>query len=153
MSVPDPRAAMIAFNQSLIDDFRANRGQATTGPFAGRQLMLLTTIGAKSGETRVSPLAYSRDGDHVVIVASKGGSDSHPAWYLNLVANPVVTVEVGPERYRARAHVAQGAERERLYAQHAELFPNFRDYARKTSRVIPVIVLERLSDGGAATQG
>ena len=153
MSTPDPRAAMIAFNQTLIENFRANDGQTTVGHFVGRQLMLLTTVGAKSGETRVSPLAYTREGDHVIIVASMGGSDQHPAWYRNIVANPIVTVEVGPERYRARAHIAEGAERERLYRQHADVHPSFHDYVKKTSRVIPVIVLERLSDGAAATQG
>lgn len=147
MNVQDPRTAMIDYNQSLIDDFRANSGKSTIGHFIGRQLMLLTTIGAKTGKTRVSPLAYTVDGENVIIVASKGGSDTHPAWYLNIVANPIVTVEVGPQKYRARAHAAVGAERERLYAQHADLHPTFHDYVKKTDRVIPVIVLERLPDG------
>jgi deazaflavin-dependent oxidoreductase (nitroreductase family) len=147
LSVQDPRTAMIDYNQSLIDDFRANSGKSTIGHFVGRQLMLLTTTGAKTGKTRVSPLAYTVDGENVIIVASKGGSDTHPAWYLNIVANPIVTVEVGTQKYRARAHPAVGAERERLYAQHADLFPTFHDYVKKTDRVIPVIVLERQPDG------
>jgi len=112
--------------------------------------MLLTTIGARTGATRVSPLAYTVDNGHVVIVASKGGSDSHPAWFLNIEANPIVTVEVGSETYRARARSAHGAERERLYAQHANVHPSFHDYPKKTDRVIPVIVLERLPEGASA---
>jgi deazaflavin-dependent oxidoreductase (nitroreductase family) len=135
---------MVAYNQSLITDFREHGGKSTIGHFVGRQLMLLTTIGAKTGATRVTPLAYTVDGENVVIVASKGGSDSHPAWFLNIEANPIVTAEVGPERYRARARVALGTERDRLYAQHADLHPTFHDYPKKTDRVIPVIVLERL---------
>jgi deazaflavin-dependent oxidoreductase (nitroreductase family) len=146
VSVQDPRAAMVAYNQTLIDDFREHSGKSTLGQFVGRQLMLLTTIGAKTGATRVSPLAYTVDSGNVVIVASKGGSDSHPAWFLNIEANPTVTVEVGSDNYRAHARVAQGAERERLYAQHADTHPSFREYVTKTDRVIPVIVLERLPD-------
>jgi deazaflavin-dependent oxidoreductase (nitroreductase family) len=142
---------MIAYNQSLIADFREHEGKSSIGHFVGRQLMLLTTIGAKSGATRVSPLAYTVDGGNVIIIASKGGSDTHPAWFLNIEANPVVTVEVGTEKYRARARVAQGAERERLYAQHADLHPSFHDYVKKTDRVIPVIVLERQADGAASS--
>lgn len=135
---------MFAYNQTLVDDFRANAGHSTIGHFVGRQMMVLTTVGARTGKTRVSPLAYTRDGEHVIIIASKGGSDEHPAWYLNLVAQPIVTVEVGDEKYQARAKVAHGAERERLYAQHADLHPSFHDYVKKTDRVIPVIVLERI---------
>jgi len=142
---------MIEYNQSLIEDFRAHSGQSTIGHFIGRQLMLLTTTGARTGRTRVSPLAYTRDGENVVIVASKGGSDTHPAWFLNIDANPLVTVEVGAERYQARAHVALGPERERLYAQHADLHPSFHDYPKKTDRVIPVIILERVTNEASAS--
>jgi deazaflavin-dependent oxidoreductase (nitroreductase family) len=152
LSIQDPRAAMVAYNQTLINDFREHDGKSTIGHFVGRQLMLLTTIGAKTGATRVSPLAYTVDDGRVVIVASKGGADTHPAWFLNIEANPIVTVEVGTERYQARAHVALGSERERLYAQHADLHPSFHDYPKKTDRVIPVIVLERLPDE-ATSQG
>jgi deazaflavin-dependent oxidoreductase (nitroreductase family) len=137
---------MVAYNQTLIDDFRQHRGKSTVGHFVGRQLMLLTTIGARSGATRVSPLAYTVDNGNVVIVASKGGSDTHPAWFLNIEANPTVTVEVGSDTYRAHARIAQGTERERLYAQHADTHPSFHEYVTKTDRVIPVIVLERLPD-------
>jgi deazaflavin-dependent oxidoreductase (nitroreductase family) len=92
---------------------------------------------------------YSRDGDHYVIMASKGGAPTHPAWYHNLVAHPIVTVEVGAEKFEARASVAQGAERDRLFAQHAAINPGFNDYQKRTSRVIPVVVLERLGQGEA----
>ena len=152
MSTPDPRAAMFAYNQTLVDDFRANSGKSTIGHFVGRQMMVLTTTGAKSRATRVTPLAYSVDDGNVVIVASMGGADKHPAWFLNLEANPTVTVEVGTEKYKAHARITKGGERQRLYAQHADLHPSLHDYVTKTTRVIPVIVLERLPEG-SRTQG
>lgn len=130
------------FNQQLIAEFRANGGE-TSGPFKGRRLLLLTTTGAKSGNSRTTPLVYSTDGDRLIIVASKGGAPSHPAWYHNLVANTAATVEVGTEKYNVRAHVAQPGERARLYAQHAEDMPAFNDYEKKTTRQIPVVILER----------
>ena len=130
--------------EALIADFRANGGKVTSGPFTGRPVLLLTTTGAKSGEPRLVPVVYSRDGEHHVIVASKGGAPTHPAWYGNLLANPVVTVEVGGETFQARAIVAEGAERDRLFAAHAAANPNFSDYQRRTTRVIPVVLLERL---------
>jgi deazaflavin-dependent oxidoreductase (nitroreductase family) len=102
------------FNDGIIEQFRANAGQMTSGPFAGRSLLLLTTKGAKTGEARTSPLAYSRDGDRLVIIASKGGAPTHPAWYHNLRAHPEVTVELGAETFRARATVAADAEPRRL---------------------------------------
>jgi len=144
MTEPDPRARYAAATQALISEFRSNAGQITTGPFAGRSVLLLTTTGAKSGLERLAPLVYTRDGDRLVIVASKGGAPTHPAWYLNLVANPIVTVELGAERFRARATPVEGTERERLYAAHAEKYPGFLDYQARTSRVIPVVLLERL---------
>src|SRR5438093_13570647 len=91
------------FNQSVIEDFRAHHGQVTRGPFTGRSLLLLTTRGRKTGTERTNPLAYTRDGDHYVVVASKGGAPANPDWYRNLRAQPSVTVEVGPERFQARA--------------------------------------------------
>ena len=132
------------WNDSIIEQFRANAGQMKSGPFAGRSLLLLTTKGAKTGEERTSPLVYSRDGDRYVVIASKGGAPTHPAWYHNLRANPHVAVELGPERFRARAHVADDAERRRLYDKHAERMPAFADYEKKTTRKIPVVVLERI---------
>ena len=131
-------------DQAIITDFRANGGQVTSGPFAGRPVLLLTTTGAQSGQPRLAPVVYSRDGDRYVILASKGGSPTHPAWYHNLVAKPVVTVEVGGETFEATARVTEGMERDRLFAQRAATNPNFAEYQKKTTRVIPVVVLERL---------
>lgn len=136
--------AQSEFNLKIIEEFRANGGE-TFGPFKGRPLLLLTTTGAKSGDERTTPLVYSKDGDRLVIIASMGGAPKHPAWYLNLVTNPEVTVEVGTEKFVAKARVAEGAERERLYAQQAAAMPAFNEYAQKTTRVIPVVVLERLT--------
>ena len=131
------------FNRNLIKDLRAN-GKATSGPFVGRDVLILTTRGAKSGEVRETPLVYSRDGDHMVIIASKGGSPTHPSWYHNLVKHPEVTLEVNKDKFKARAHIAEGDEYERLYNQHADINPTFHDYRKKTSRKIPVVVLERI---------
>lgn len=129
------------YNQVVIETFRANKG-VVSGP---NKLILLTTTGARSGQPRISPVAYSTDGDRLVIAASKAGAPTNPDWYFNLLANPIVTVEMGTEKFQARASVVTDeAERERLYARHAELMPGFADYPKKTSRKIPVVLLERL---------
>ncbi len=133
------------FNERVIEDFRRHHGQITTGPFSGRSLLLLTTRGAKSGQERTNPLAYTRDGDRIFVIASKGGAPTNPDWYRNLRANPRVTVEVGPERFEANARVAKGGERRRLYDLQASRMPGFKEYEKRTSREIPVIVLERAS--------
>src|SRR6266852_8806075 len=130
------------FNRNLINDLRTN-GKPTSGPFLGRNVLILTTKGAQSGEVRENPLVYTRDGDHYVIVASKGGAPTHPAWYHNLVKHSEVTVEVLGEKFKARAHVADDEEYETLYQRHADVNPGFHDYRKKTSRKIPVIVLDR----------
>ncbi|MGZ3581243.1 MAG: nitroreductase family deazaflavin-dependent oxidoreductase [Ktedonobacterales bacterium] len=130
------------YNQTIIETFRANSGKVP----GWARLLLLTTTGAKTGAQRTSPVAYSTDGDRLVIAASKGGAPTHPSWYSNLVANPIVTVELDGERFQARATVVTDvAERDRLYAHHAELMPGFADYEKKTTRKIPVVVLERIS--------
>jgi deazaflavin-dependent oxidoreductase (nitroreductase family) len=144
MTEPDPRAAFAAMTKALIIEFRANGGHVTSGPFAGRPVLLLTTTGAKSGQRRLAPVVYSRDGDAYVIVASKAGAPTHPAWFYNLLANPVVTVEVGRETFTVRARVTEGAERDRLFAERVAASPNFAEYQRRTTRVIPVVVLERI---------
>lgn len=131
------------FNSQLIADIRAN-GKPTKGPFVGSQVLLLTTTGARSGQTRTTPLVYTRDGDRYVIVASKGGAPTHPSWYHNLRAHPTVVVETGGERFRARAHVVSEVDRRRLYDAHARVFASFREYERRTARRIPVVTLERL---------
>ena len=134
------------FNRDLIADLRAHGGRATSGPFEGRDVLILTTRGAKSGELRESPLAFSKQGDRYVVVASKAGADTHPAWYHNLVANPTVTVEVLGERFEARAQVYAEAneERRRIYDEHGKIGPAFAEYEQKTNRVIPAVALERL---------
>jgi deazaflavin-dependent oxidoreductase (nitroreductase family) len=131
-----------AFNRQLIEEFRANGGKVG-GMFAGAPLLLLTTTGAKSGQPRVAPLAYTTDNDRLVVIASKGGAPTHPDWFHNLRANPQVTVEVGTETFPARATVQQGAERQRLFDQMAAQMPNFAEYQKNTVRKIPVVVLER----------
>jgi deazaflavin-dependent oxidoreductase (nitroreductase family) len=133
---------MSDFNQNVVAEFRANAGKVG-GPFAGRPMLLLTTTGARSGQPRTSPLVYSTDGDRLVVIASKGGAPTNPAWYHNLLASPEVTLEVGTERFPARATVATGQERERLFAAQAALMPGFADYQRKTTRQLPVITFER----------
>ena len=130
------------FNQNLIAEYRANGGQVT-GQFAGAPLLLLTTTGAKSGQPRTAPVAYTADGDRLLVIASKGGAPTHPDWYHNLVANPEVTVEVGTETFPARATVPDGEERDRLFNQMAAQMAGFTDYQRNTTRRIPVVVLER----------
>jgi deazaflavin-dependent oxidoreductase (nitroreductase family) len=139
---PRPRSYG-GFNEGVIEDFRTHHGQITKGPFTGRSLLLLTTRGAKSGRERTNPLAYSRDGDRYVVIASKGGAPSNPDWFRNLRANPRVTVEVGPERFSANARVPKGDERRRLYDAQAARMPAFKDYEKRTTREIPVVVLER----------
>jgi deazaflavin-dependent oxidoreductase (nitroreductase family) len=113
---------------------------------------LLTTVGAKSGEPRLSPLNFSRDGDRLVVIGSKGGSPTHPAWYVNIVADPLVTIEVGGaggtiETFRARARTAEEPERTRLFDAQVALMPFFDGYRKQvTDRQIPVVVFERIAD-------
>jgi len=129
------------WNQTIIDEFRANSGQVG-GQFKGRTLLLLHTTGARSGQERVNPVAYTRDGERLVIIASKGGAPTNPDWYYNLVAHPVVNVEVGTEQFQAQATVPEEPERTRLYNQMAAVMPGFAEYERKTTRKIPVVILE-----------
>jgi deazaflavin-dependent oxidoreductase (nitroreductase family) len=126
-----------ARNLEIMTTFRANGGM--------EDHVLLTTIGAKSGIERTIPLIYTSDGDRVIIIASKGGSPTHPDWYHNLVANPIVTLELGGERFPARAILAEGQERTRLFDQMAEKFTFFAKYQQSTARQIPVIILERMN--------
>jgi deazaflavin-dependent oxidoreductase (nitroreductase family) len=128
------------WNKAIIEEFRANDGRVG-GHFEGKPLLLLHTTGAKSGEERVNPVAYTQDGDKLVVIASKGGAPSHPDWYHNIVAHPQVTVEVGTEKIEATASVAQEPERRRLYDKMIQVMPGFAEYEKKTTRSIPVIVL------------
>jgi len=130
-------------NKMIIDEFRANAGKVG-GPFAGRTLLLLHTIGAKSGLERINPVAFITDGDQLVIIASKGGAPTNPHWYHNLVAHPSASVEVGTEKVEVQASVTAEPERTRLYNKMVEMMPGFAEYQRKTKRTIPVIVLRRV---------
>jgi deazaflavin-dependent oxidoreductase (nitroreductase family) len=135
---------MSDWNNKIIEEFRANGGKVG-GNFKNTPIVLLHTIGAKSGEERVNPLAYHKEGDKYVVIASKGGAPTNPDWYYNILANPTVEVEVGTEKFKAQARAAEEPERSQLYDAHAALMPGFNDYKKKTTRAIPVIVLTPLS--------
>ena len=133
---------MADYNRALIAEFRANSGKLS-GQLANSHILLLSTTGARSGQERVTPLGYGMDGDRYVVVAANAGAPAHPDWYHNLLAHPDVTVEVGPERFAARARIAEGAEREGLIARQAEIVPWLPAQQAKTTRQIPIVVLER----------
>ena len=135
---------MSDWNTAVIEEFRANDGKVG-GNFEHVPLLLLHTTGAKTGKERVNPLAYQAVGDDVAVFASKGGSPKHPDWYRNLVAEPRGTIEIGNETIPVRARVAVGEERERIWSLQKERLPGFADYEQKTSRQIPVVLLERAS--------
>lgn len=130
-----------AHNAGVIALFRTNGGKDANGT---TPLVLITTTGAKSGLPHTTPLNYTRDGDRIIVIASKAASPTHPDWYHNLVASPEVTVELGVEKFQARASVAQGEERERLFNQQAALMPYFAEFQSQVTRQIPVIILERI---------
>jgi len=134
---------MNAFNKPIIDEFRANAG-VVTGQFTGVPILLLETTGAKTGARRLVPLAYLADGARYVIIASFAGAPANPPWFNNLVKNPLVTVEVGTEKFQARAEVCGEPARTELYARMAAKLPIFNDYAAKTARTIPVVALTRV---------
>ena len=129
------------WNSNIIQEFRTNEGKVG-GPFEGAPLLLLHTTGARSGEERINPMMYLADGDRLVVFASKGGAPTNPDWYHNLVANPEVEIEVGTERRTMRAVVAEGEERDRLYAEQSRRYPQFAKYQEGTDRTIPVVILE-----------
>jgi deazaflavin-dependent oxidoreductase (nitroreductase family) len=132
------------WNTKVIEEFRANEGRVG-GPFEGAPLLLLHTTGAKSGVERVSPVMYQADGDALAVFASKAGAPDNPDWYHNLRANPAATVEVGTETVQVVAREAEGDERDRIWTRQKERFPGFAEYEQKTTRRIPVVVLERTS--------
>jgi deazaflavin-dependent oxidoreductase (nitroreductase family) len=141
--VEDQMPQLNDFNQQIVEEFRANQGKVG-GQFAGAPLLLLTTTGAKTGRQIVKPLVYSKDGDRIVLIASFAGAPKNPAWFSNLVANPAATVELGSERFQVRAKTVSGEERQRLFDNQARQMPVFNDYQKKTTRQIPVVVLERV---------
>ena len=131
-------------NLGIIEEFRRNEGKVG-GYFEGRPLLLLHATGRKSGQERINPLAYLRDGDRYAIFATMGGADVHPQWVRNLEVNPDVEIEVGTERFKGRATVLwEGPERDRIYAEQAKRWTQFGDYEKKTTRTIPVVVIERV---------
>ncbi len=135
---------MANWNEAMIQQFRAKGGRGV-GQF-GDSLVLLTTTGARSGEERTTPLMFHRDGDRLILVASKNGAPDHPAWYHNLKANPRASVQIGTDTGIATlavsAHEAEGEERERIWADRVGMAPGFGEYQKRTSRRIPVMVLE-----------
>ena len=129
-------------NERIIAEFRENNGKVG-GNFAGAPLLLLHTVGARSGQPRINPMMYLEDGDAFLVFASKAGSDRNPDWYWNLRAAPDVTIEVGTQTIDVHASELVGAERDAKFRIQAERYPGFAGYQRKTSRIIPVVKLER----------
>jgi deazaflavin-dependent oxidoreductase (nitroreductase family) len=132
------------FGQAHVDRYRETGGEVGHIWKEGSTILLLTTIGRTSGEPRTTPLIYATDGDRYVIVASQGGAPTNPGWYRNLVKTPEVELQVKDEVFPARARTAEGAERERLWAKANEVWPHYDEYAKRTEREIPVVVLERV---------
>jgi len=131
-----------SWNDQIIDEFRANEGRVA-GPFEGAPLLLLHHIGAKSGTERVTPMMYQAVGDDLAVFASYAGEDVHPAWYHNLLANPDVTAEVGTDTVALRARDLPADERAPIWEKQKADYPGFAGYEQKTSRTIPVVLLER----------
>jgi deazaflavin-dependent oxidoreductase (nitroreductase family) len=135
---------MSSYNQTIIDEFRANDG-VVGGGFEGSPIVLLTTTGAKSGQTRINPLVcLPSENGTIYVFASAAGAPKHPDWFHNLVAHPTVHVEFGTESFDATATPVTGSERDELYALQAERFPGFAEYQEKTTRTIPVVALTRI---------
>jgi len=132
---------MSDWNTQIIEEFRANGGKVG-GQFEGAPLLLLHSTGAKSGQARVNPMMYQADGDNFAVFASKAGAPTNPDWYHNLVANPRAAIEVGDTTINVIARITEGDDRDRLWSRQKELYPGFADYEAKTTREIPVIILE-----------
>jgi deazaflavin-dependent oxidoreductase (nitroreductase family) len=136
------------WNGKIIEEFRANEGRVG-GPFEGHSLLLLHHRGAKSGVERVNPLACQSLGDGSwAIFASKGGAPANPDWYHNLLVNPEATIEIGTKNLPVRARVAEGEERERIWARQKQIMPGFASYENRTTRKIPVVILENTGPEG-----
>ncbi|MCG5437843.1 nitroreductase family deazaflavin-dependent oxidoreductase [Micromonospora foliorum] len=132
---------MSDWNDKIIAEFRANGGQVG-GQFAGAPLLLLHTVGAKSGQPRVNPMMYQKVDGGYAVFASNGGAPTNPDWYHNLLAHPIAQAEIGTDKVELVARVAAEDERERIWSAQKAAYPGFADYERKTSRQIPVVVLE-----------
>jgi deazaflavin-dependent oxidoreductase (nitroreductase family) len=129
------------WNSKIIEEFRANSGRVG-GPFEGGTLLLLHTTGARSGQERVNPVAYQKVDQGYAVFASKAGAPTNPDWYHNLVAHPDVEAEIGDQTVRLTARVAEGQERDRIWTRQKETNPGFAEYEQKTTRQIPVVILE-----------
>lgn len=138
----EPNFNLNGWNQQIMEEFRTHEGKVG-GPFEGVTLLLLTTTGAKSGQTRINPLTSLRDGGRLFIFAGNGGSPKNPDWYYNLVAHPQVTVEIGTEQFEATAVLLEGEERDQIYAKEVQAHPGVADFEKKTNRKIPVVELVR----------
>ncbi len=136
-------SAVNDWNQTVIDEFRANDGRVG-GMFEGKPLLLVHHTGARTGIKRITPLMYQQLPGGYAVFASKAGADTNPDWYHNLVANPRTEVEVGEEKTYVHARIAVGEERERIWDRQKRDYPQFEDYESKTSRLIPVVVLEHI---------
>ncbi len=134
-------AEVTDWNRKIIEEFRANGGRVG-GQFEGAPLLLLHTVGARSGQERVNPMMYRAVGDGYAVFASKAGAPTNPDWYHNLRANPRVRAEIGTGTVELAARVAEGEERERIWSAQKQEYPGFADYERKTDRQIPVVILE-----------
>ncbi len=130
------------WNAYTIAEFRKNHGKVG-GNFEGAPLLLLHTVGRRSGKPRVNPMMYLKDGERYLVFASKGGADTHPDWFINLKAQPDVQIEVGDEKIDVHAEEVKGHEHDTLYARQAKLYPGFGEYQRKTKRIIPVVALSK----------
>jgi deazaflavin-dependent oxidoreductase (nitroreductase family) len=131
------------YNQQVIEEFRANGGKVG-GRHEGRPVLLLHTIGARTGQKRVNPVIYQAVGDSLAVFATHGGAPTSPDWYHNLVAHPRTTVEVGTETFEVNARVAGTDEREPVWTRQKERYPVFAEYEQRTTRQIPVVILERV---------
>jgi deazaflavin-dependent oxidoreductase (nitroreductase family) len=136
-------------SEQLFGDEHVRRYVETDGEVGytwleGSPILILTTTGRKTGNETATPLIFGRDGEDYVIVASKGGAPEHPGWYKNLAANPEVQVQVKGDKFQARAHTAEGEQRERAWRAMNEIWPHYAEYQTKTDRILPVVVLERI---------
>ena len=136
---PEIPPDMKSFNYALIEEWRANGGRLS-GPMAQAQLILLTTIGTRSGEPRTVVIGYRRRGDELVAIASNNGAPGDPAWYRNLLANPVATVELGPDKFEVRARTVRPEER----AEYGRLVDYFERQQKLTEREIPIVIMDRI---------
>ncbi|MEP6680748.1 MAG: nitroreductase/quinone reductase family protein [Chloroflexota bacterium] len=127
-----------AFTRGLIADMREHGGKVTSGPMAGRPLLVLTTTGRKTGQPRTVIVTFTRDGDAYVVAGSKSGAPTDPHWFHNLIANPIVQVEGDGKRFQGRAVVAEGADRDQLWERHVAERPEFAEYPEKSGRIIPM---------------